>query len=205
MAGTTSHSLGMPGVSVEPGDHLCAFYMGQQERDDVVLPYLRAGLHAGDKCLGIVDSNEPAAVMNDVGDGIDVRACVESRQLELWKSTDSYLRDGKFTIDRMVEFWEETVGPAVRTDGFEFVRVFGEMTWSLRDMPGVEYLAEYESEVNRFVPKYPQVIVCLYDLREFGGGLLIELLKTHPKVLLGGLVFENPHYLSPDEYRSARS
>jgi hypothetical protein len=47
--------------------------------------------------------------------------------------------------------------------------------------------------------------VCLYDLREFGGGLLMELLKTHPKVLLGGLVFENPHYLSPDEYRSAKS
>ena len=96
MAGTTSHSLGMPGVSVEPGDHLCAFYMGQQERDDVVLPYLRAGLHAGDKCLGIVDSNEPATVMNDVGDGFDVRACVVSRLLELWKSSDSYLRDGKF-------------------------------------------------------------------------------------------------------------
>jgi hypothetical protein len=205
MAGTTSRSLGMPGVSVEPGDRLCGFYMGQQERDDVLLPYLRAGLHAGDKCLGIVDSNAPASVMNDLGDGIDVHACVASRQLELWKSTDSYLRDGKFTIDRMVEFWEETVGPAVRTDGFDFVRVFGEMTWSLRDMPGVEYLAEYESELDRFVPRYPQVIVCLYDLREFGVGLLMELLKTHPKVLLGGLVFENPHYVSPDEYRSAKS
>jgi hypothetical protein len=205
MAGTTSRSLGMPGVHVEPGDHLCGLYMGQQERDDVLLPYLRAGLHAGDKCLGIVDSNDPASLMNDIGDGIDVRACVESHQLEVWKSTDSYLREGKFTIDRMVEFWEDTVGSAVRTDGFDFVRVFGEMTWSLRGLPGVEYLAEYESELNRFMPRYPQVIVCLYDLREFGGGLLMDLLKTHPKVLLGGLVFENPHYLSPDEYRSAKS
>ncbi len=40
---------------------------------------------------------------------------------------------------------------------------------------------------------------------EFGGGLLVELLKTHPKVLLGGLVFENGQYLSPDEYRSGKS
>ena len=137
--------------------------------------------------------------MNDVGDGIDVRACVESRQLELWKSTDSYLRDGKFTIDRMVEFWEETVGPAVRTDGFEFVRVFGEMTWSLRDMPGVEYLAEYESEVNRFVPKYPQVIVCLYDVERFGGSIVVDLLKTHSRVLMNGMVLENPYCLTADE------
>ena len=50
-------------------------------------------------------------------------------------------------------------------------------------MPRSKDLAEYESELNRFVPRYPQVIVCLHDL----------------------LVFENPHYLSPDEYRSAKS
>jgi hypothetical protein len=49
------------------------------------------------------------------------------------------------------------------------------------------------------------VVVCLYDLREFGGGLLMELLETHPKALLRGPVFENPQYLSPDEYRSAKS
>jgi hypothetical protein len=72
-------------------------------------------------------------------------------------------------------------------------------------MPGAGYLADYESEVNRFVPKYPQVILCLYDLREFGGGLLMDLLKTHPKVLLGGFVLDNPHYLSPDEYRAAKA
>jgi hypothetical protein len=199
-----SHDLGVPGVAVAPGDHLCAFYLGDRERDELLLPYLRAGLHEGDKCLGIVDSNDPSTLANELGGGIDVDACVASKQLELWKSTDSYLRDGKFTIERMIEFWEGTVGPAVQSDGFEFVRVFGEMTWSLRDMPGVEYLADYESEVNRFVPKYPQVILCMYDLREFGGGLLMDLLKTHPKVLLGGLVLENPHYLSPDEYRSAK-
>ena len=33
----------------------------------------------------------------------------------------------------------------------------------------------------------------------------MEPLKTHPKVLLGGLVFENPDYLAPDEYRTPKS
>ena len=44
MAGTAEHSSGRSAVTVEPGDHLCALYLGQQERDDVVLPYLRAEL-----------------------------------------------------------------------------------------------------------------------------------------------------------------
>jgi hypothetical protein len=30
--------------------------------------------------------------------------------------------------------------------------------------------------------------------------MMLDLLRTHPKLLLGGLVIENPHYLTPDEY-----
>jgi hypothetical protein len=52
--------------------------------------------------------------------------------------------------------------------------------------------------------KYPQMILCLYDLARLGGGMVVDLLKTHPKILLGGLVLENPHYLTPDELRALR-
>jgi hypothetical protein len=37
------------------------------------------------------------------------------------------------------------------------------------------------------------------------GDHLCGLYMGHPKVFFGGLVFENPHYLSPDEYRSSKS
>jgi hypothetical protein len=52
--------------------------------------------------------------------------------------------------------------------------------------------------------EHPQVILCLYDLQRHGAGILLDLLTTHPKVLLGGIVLENPHYLSPDEYQASR-
>jgi hypothetical protein len=79
------------------------------------------------------------------------------------------------------------------------------MTWALRQAPGVEELVIYESELNRFLPRYPQVILCLYDLERFSGEIIIDLLKTHPKVLLGSMVVENPHYLEPDEFLAVRS
>jgi hypothetical protein len=41
--------------------------------------------------------------------------------------------------------------------------------------------------------------VCLYDLEQFGSAVIFNLLKTHPILLLGGLLLENPHYKSPDE------
>ena len=78
------------------------------------------------------------------------------------------------------------------------------MTWALRDASGVEELVGYESELNRFMPKYPQLMLCLYDLKRFGGGIVVDMLKTHPKLLLGGMLLENPYYLSPDEFLAVR-
>jgi hypothetical protein len=34
--------------------------------------------------------------------------------------------------------------------------------------------------------------------------MLVDLLRTHPKLLIGGLVIDNPHYLSPEEFLAAR-
>jgi hypothetical protein len=104
----------------------------------------------------------------------------------------------------MIAFWDTAVAGAVSDGSFQFARSVGEMTWSLRDMPGVDELARYESELNRFMPRYPQMILCLYDIDQFGGGIVVDMLKTHPRVLLGGMVLENAFYLSPDEFAATR-
>jgi hypothetical protein len=38
-----------------------------------------------------------------------------------------------------------------------------------------------------------------------GGSTMVDLLRTHPRLLLGGMVIDNPHYLTPDEFRLART
>jgi hypothetical protein len=46
--------------------------------------------------------------------------------------------------------------------------------------------------------------MCLYDLDRFGGQILVDILKTHPKVLMGSTVLENLYYLEPDEFLATR-
>jgi hypothetical protein len=73
-------------------------------------------------------------------------------------------------------------------------------TWSRRDvLPDINELLMLESEMNQYLPLYPQVIVCLYDIDRFGGGALMNLVKTHPRMLVSGVVIENPYLLTPDE------
>jgi hypothetical protein len=198
--------MGVPGVTISPGDHICAFYRGSDQRDEVLLPYLREALLAGDKCICVLDDDHPERVTGPLGAEFDVVASVSSGQFELLTSADTYLGGGRFTTDDMFAFWDRGIGGAVGAGGFGFVRAVGEMTWALRDYPGVEELLTYEAKLNRFLPRYPQVILCMYDLEQFSDGtLLLDLLRTHPFVLLGGQLLENPWYTEPDEFLSDRS
>jgi hypothetical protein len=41
-------------------------------------------------------------------------------------------------------------------------------------------------------------------LEKIGGGIVVDLLTTHPKLMLGEMVLENPHDLSPDGFLATR-
>ena len=201
MSMTTSPiTMGRPGVAMAPGDHICAFYRGPAQRDEVLLPYLREGILAGDKVICVMYDPDVEQVTKPLSLVLDVEASVSSGQLDLLRSDNAYIPDGTFCLDRMLDFWEAGVGGAVRRSGYSFVRAVGEMTWALRDLPGVGDLVRYEARLNRFLPRYPQVILCLYDLERFTDGqVLMELLRTHPKVLMSGQLLENPWYVEPDD------
>jgi hypothetical protein len=194
--------LGISGLEVRTGDHICAFYRGA-ERDGVLVPFLEAGLRTGDKCICVLDAARPEslpALLNQP----QLQERLERRQLELIDFDSAYLASGEFVADRMLEFWDHNVHSALQEGAYRFVRSAGEMTWALRDLPGVDQLVAYESELNRFLPRYPQLLLCLYDIERFSGALLLDMLKTHPKVLLGGTVFDNPYYIEPDQFLALR-
>lgn len=184
---------GLPGIDLTPGDHVCALFFGRPERDNIIVPYLEAGLRAGDKCFLIVD----APPLDRLGTGLDDdRGYIASQQLELHQPADAFLGTLPFTTERMIEWWEKNVGAVLTSSIYKFGRATGEMPADWQAMPRTEWF-RYEAELNRFLLNYPQTIVCLYDLDRFGGQFMIDLLRTHPKLLMGGLLLENPHWVPP--------
>jgi hypothetical protein len=71
-----SIALGITGVQLAPGDHVCAFYPSLAERDEILIPYLREGVAAGDKCVCVVDATDPEAVLAALGTEVDLGACL---------------------------------------------------------------------------------------------------------------------------------
>jgi hypothetical protein len=73
------------------------------------------------------------------------------------------------------------------------------MEWALSDLPGVGDLIEYETRVNYVIPKYEGSVICTYDLTKFGASVVMDALRTHPAVIIGGLLQENPFFVPPDQ------
>lgn len=188
----------LPGC--ETGDHICGFYYGEQERDDLLLPFLRSGFESGEKCVAVVDSTSPESVIEQIGGTTDD---VASGQLEFYDSQQTYLKTGTFQADRMIEFWEGRARAIADEGRYPAVRLLGEMSWLERVPPSRGSVVRYETWADEFVTRFEQTILCLYDLRRLGSGVLMDLLRTHPKLLLGGLVLENPHHLSADEFAAS--
>ena len=198
---------GIDDVSLQPGSHVCAFYRGAKDRDRLLTSYLGTGLTAGDKCICIVDSADTASRLQLLRPGSAGPSLPDHQlpehQLDVHLPESTYLAGGRFTSSEMLTFWSEHLVKA-EVEGYSFCRLAGEMTWALRDMPGVEGLVGYESELNRVITAGSSAIVlCLYDLDLFSGEVVVNIVKTHPQVLVQGILVENPYYVGPDEFLSS--
>jgi DNA-binding CsgD family transcriptional regulator len=196
-------SLGIPGVGVvSAGTHFCALYSGPVDRDRLLYPFLDEGLRQGDKCLCLIDDVEPALVRDRAVGQPGAKYSRRSAQLDVERATDAYLPSGEFRVGDMMSFLSASADAAT-DDDFDLLRVAGEMSWVLPGPPGWDDLFRYESAINEVVEDMPAILICLYDLNKFGADMLVEVLHTHPKVLLDRTVIDNPHYLTPAEYPAA--
>jgi hypothetical protein len=58
---------------------------------------------------------------------------------------------------------------------------------ALLDKPGVDDLVEYETRLNYVLPKYDDPVICTYDLSKFSASVVMDIMRTHPVVIIGGV------------------
>jgi hypothetical protein len=180
--------------------HICAFFHSAEEEYRVVLPFIQDGFESGQKAFHVVDPELRDEHRQRLASaGIDVAAAERSGQFDLRGWGDVYLRDGRFDQDRMLALLPEVLESG-REQGFGLTRMVAHVEWALEKQPGVDDLVEYEARVNYIWPRYQDAVICVYDLTKFGGDIVMDILRTHPMVLIGGIIQENPFFVPPDEF-----
>ena len=181
--------------------HVCAFFNDIDEEHRVLRSFIRDAFDRGDKVTHLVDPGTREQHLKRFAEaGINVNEMMDTGRLEVPPWTDIYVRDHQFDQDSMLASVEKLLQSGA-AGGYELTRLVGHhMDWVFRDKPATNNLVEYEARLNHVLSNYDDPVVCTYDLSKFGASVAMDIMRTHPLVIIGGLLRENPFFVPPDQF-----
>lgn len=196
---TIPRSSQLTGNSSIQRGHVCAFFNSVDEQRRVLQPFIKGGFDQQDKAYHVVDPEQREEHLSWLAEaGIDVRKAMSTGQLEVRPWQDGPLGNVSLDPGTWMVACEQVLqlGSAA---GYAHTRFVAQMEWALgRRWEDVD-LFEFETRLNYVIPKYEDWVICSYNLPKFGASVMMDALRTHPVVIIGGLVWENPFFVPPDQ------
>ncbi len=192
--------IGITSQEFEQGAHICQIFSSDEERNELLNSYIISGLKDNENTACFSNKvNEDTLSEFFEKEGISIKKELQSENFSSLKTSDIYFENeelqSKKMLTRLTEFYKSSI-----TKGYNGARVIGEMDPKI-DAPKYEdELLRYECEVSLLAEKYPVTAVCQYDVRDFKGSTIMEILKVHPYIIVGGSIVNNPFYIKPKEY-----
>jgi len=166
--------------------HEAVLYDSDEKFLDVVVPFLRQGVAAGEPCLVALAASTTGLVRAAMGDTAG-----------LTFFDDRYDRPASVIRSNRDLFTAHLI------DGASQIRVASEVPH-----PGVgapwDGWARYEAAINRAYAQFPLWGLCAYDTRITPGPVLDEVARTHPYLATGDGHRVNPRYQDPAEFLTRR-
>lgn len=193
--------LGFGGYTCNWGLHICGLYETEKERDEIIFGFFHEGAVKNDLQLYCPVERTKENFMEDYGKLYP--ACNHHTKdpalFSINSAKELYYPDGIFSpisMDKgLNDFFTES-----QKKGRKNIRAAAEMVWALEAIPGIEHLMAYESRLNYFIPGKPWISICLYNITKFSGTIIMNVLRTHPYTISGGVITQNPYFQDPDEW-----
>jgi hypothetical protein len=179
--------------------HVCAFFASPDDEYRTIMPFVRDGLASGERLVQVVPREWDDNADRLRAAGVDVDTARENHQLETLISEQTYMRNGQFDQAAMLELVQQVL-LAGRSLGFPLTRFIAHAEHMTQDTDGANSFVEYESKLNYVLPDYPDPVVCTYNLNRINAGVAMDVMRTHPMVIIGGILQENPFFVPPDEF-----
>jgi hypothetical protein len=197
-------SFGYGEFSFSWGDHICAIFESHAQQMEVMIPFIATGLRATQQCVWVSPPDAAQHFREALGAiGGDLPTLEASGQLVIISDVDYYLYHGLFEPDRTIALMR-TLHEEGRRQGYQGIRATGDVSWLGKSGLDPDIWEEYELRVSHEVADRPVVVVCQYNPRQVGGEMVVKALRTHPIVILGDTVKQNPFYVVPQDGATSR-
>jgi hypothetical protein len=194
----TDRPIQIGGMVLRAHLHICAFFGSHEDEYRMLLPFIKDGFECGEKAVHIIDPMRRTEHVRQLRSaGIDVAAAEQGGQLELLQWADAHLQGGFFDQTRTLALIDE-IRRQAKEQGFPRIGFVTHMVWAVEERPGVDVLLEYEASANLVPSEDP--VVCAYDLAKFGADVVVDVMRTNPLTIIGGVLQENSFFVPPEEF-----
>ena len=194
-------TLGFGDYTCNWGLHIAGLYETLEERDEIIFGFFTHGYKEGELQLYAAGERSPDQFKNEFGEYCpQCKKDLENPQyFSIKTAKELYYPEGTFSPVEMDKNLNEFYDWSQR-DGEKNIRATAEMVWALEAIPGAEHLMAYESRLNYFIPGKPWISICLYNINKFDGKTIMDVLRTHPFTISGGIITQNPYFQDPDRW-----
>lgn len=165
-------------------DHTCLIFNSTVEFFHCAVPFVRNGLKNNEKCYVVIDDLTRGDVLrnfkNVFKDGhLPIEEFGDQGRIKIEYFKDIYLVDGVFDIERTINNYVE-ITKKITSGGYNGVRVFAEISSSLKKIVNQYDFLVYEGKVDKYFPENNFLAVCAYNKKYFSNNYVSEILKAHP-------------------------
>lgn len=190
---------------LKQGEHLCSVYGESGEMLSQAVPYLKAGLLNGERCLYVADESTKEHILQALRFwGVDADLAMSRGQLTFWTRHD-YRQPGAFDVNTMVSFIRRTLDKAL-ADGHQGIRLAVEMSWTVNNGISDDDLVRWEDLINTLsFPDSKVSFLCQYNSRLLSSDLVAKAVRVHPVVILGQDICPNRYCASAKDILAAEA
>ena len=188
------------GTMLREDRHVCAFFSSATEEYETLLPFVCDGINCGHRAYHVLPDHHKGDHFQRLrGAGIDVEKVMQSRQLEVAVPEDTYLRSGRFDKDAMLVLIQDALKAGAEL-GFPLTRMIAHAEAAVDDWKSGNEWVEYEMRLNSVLPNYEDPVICTFDANLLTVPHAIDILRTHPMVIIGGVLVENSFFTRPQDF-----
>ena len=186
---------GAVGATIEIGQstlqcpcHACAFFHSRDEEYELLLPFSKPARPPAKDLFQVVDkAHRDERAHASPGPGRDVDRAEREDQLEIRSWGKAHICAARASIRMRCSPSSRKSCRRAAQRGLAKTRLWANMEWAVEDFPGVHDIVEYETRLNKFLPNYDDAVICTYDLNKFSAPMVMDIMRTHPQVIIGGM------------------
>ena len=188
-------TFGYGDLSFSWGDHICAIFDDHVQQMALMGSYIAAGLRSAQRCVWVAPQPSSAALRKALTAlGADLPTLEASGQLVVISEVEFYLQGGLFEPNRTMQLLSTLLHDGQRA-GYPTMRIASDVSWLREERLSADLWESFEGQLTQQVSALPVVMVCQYDRRQVSGDIIVAAFRTHPIVILGDTIRQNPFYL----------